>query len=160
MDSSLVNLSEMLNQTIAGQNKDDPVPSNEIITAPICMVKTRQQRTKIFGPLGRVDTQKLSCVTCNKNDPDLGPLLKWKKSGQRPTKSDIQQNSTATRHYWHIWDSIVLINGLLYKNFSRRDGVEDHIQFLVPFLLKKEILENMHNSILSGHLGKKKTKAK
>ncbi|CAC5388086.1 unnamed protein product [Mytilus coruscus] len=43
---------------------------------------------------------------------------------------------------------------------SRRDGVEDHTQFLVPFLLKREILEKMHNSILSGHLGKKKTKAK
>ncbi|CAC5421923.1 unnamed protein product [Mytilus coruscus] len=161
MDSSLVNLSEMLNQTITGQNKDDPVPSNEIITAPICKVKTRQQEKdqNIWTPWegGHSETE---LHKMQENDPDLGPLLKWKESGHRPTNSDIQQNSAATRHYWHIWDSIVLINGLLYKNFSRRDGVEDHTQFLVPFLLKREILEKMHNSILSGHLGKKKTKAK
>ncbi|CAC5368134.1 unnamed protein product [Mytilus coruscus] len=135
MDSSLVNLSEMLNQTITGQNKDDSVTSYEIITAPICMVKTRQQvkDQNIWTPWegGHSETE------LQENDPDLGPLLKWKESGHRPTNSDIQQNSAATRHYWHIWDSIVIINGLLYKNFSRRDGVEDHTQFLVPFLLKR-----------------------
>ncbi|CAC5410306.1 unnamed protein product [Mytilus coruscus] len=70
MESSLVNLSEMLNQTITGQNKDDPVPSNEIITAPICKVKTRQQEKdqNIWTPW-EVDILKLSCIKCKKMTP-------------------------------------------------------------------------------------------
>ncbi|VDI10493.1 Hypothetical predicted protein [Mytilus galloprovincialis] len=79
MDSSLVNLSEMLNQTIAGQNKDDPVPSNEIITAPICMVKTRQQMDQnIWTPWEGGHSETELCKM-QENDPDFGPLLKMEE---------------------------------------------------------------------------------
>ncbi|CAC5421593.1 unnamed protein product [Mytilus coruscus] len=55
----------MLNQTITGQNKDDLVPSNEIITAPYVWLKPdNRRRTKIFGHLGRVDILKPSCELC------------------------------------------------------------------------------------------------
>ena len=94
------------------------------------------------------------------NDSDLGPLLKWKESGLKPTYSEIQQASAATRHYWHLWDSIEIKDGLLFKKFYKKDGTENFSQFLVPFTLRKEVLTNLHNSVLSGHLGKKKTKGK
>jgi hypothetical protein len=38
-------------------------------------------------------------------------------------------------------------------------GVE-YTQLLVPFEIKNEVLKKMHNSVMSGHLGKKKTKGK
>jgi hypothetical protein len=34
--------------------------------------------------------------------------------------------------------------------------VESYNQFIVPFQLSKEILKNMHDSVISGHLGKRK----
>jgi hypothetical protein len=40
----------------------------------------------------------------------------------------------------------------------KRNGTGYHYQFLTPQKLKNEILHQMHNSVLSGHLGKKKTK--
>jgi hypothetical protein len=41
--------------------------------------------------------------------------------------------------------------------FHRKDGIEVYTQLLVPFEIKNEVLKNMHNSVMSGHLGKKKT---
>jgi hypothetical protein len=48
----------------------------------------------------------------------------------------------------------------LFKKFHRKDGIEVYTQLLVPFEIKNEVLKNMHNSVMSGHLGKKKTKGK
>jgi hypothetical protein len=44
--------------------------------------------------------------------------------------------------------------------FHRKDGIEVYTQLLVPFEIKNEVLKKMHNSVMSGHLGKKKTKGK
>jgi hypothetical protein len=54
-------------------------------------------------------------------------------------------------------NSLEITDELLFKKFHRKDGVESYNQFIVPFRLRKEILKNMHDSIISGHLGKKKT---
>jgi hypothetical protein len=48
----------------------------------------------------------------------------------------------------------------LFKKFHRKDGIEDYTQLLVTFEIKNEVLKNMDNSVMSGHLGKKKTKGK
>ena len=54
----------------------------------------------------------------------------------------------------------MLLNGILYKKFLKRDGTGEYLQLLVPSALKKDILCQMHNSLLAGHLGRKKTKQK
>ncbi|XP_071144097.1 uncharacterized protein [Mytilus edulis] len=97
---------------------------------------------------------------CAEDDSDIGPLLQWKEGDTRPNSKELEKYSAATRHYWHLWESVVKKYGLLFKQYSRRDGSGDYRQFLVPDKMKKEVLNNMHNSILSGHLGKNKTKEK
>ena len=84
--------------------------------------------------------------------------MQWKIDGARPLRSEIEKNSHATRHYCFLWDSLLLQNGLLFKEYMKRNGTGYHYQFLTPQKLKNEILHQMHNSVLSGHLGKKKTK--
>jgi hypothetical protein len=44
----------------------------------------------------------------------------------------------------------------LFKKFHRKDGIEIYTQLLVPFEIKNEVLKNMDNSVMSGHLGKMK----
>ena len=68
--------------------------------------------------------------------------------------------SPASRHYWIIWDALILQDSLLCKKFIKKDGTGEYIQFIVPTAMKKEVLHQMHDSVLSGHLGCKKTKAK
>ena len=62
----------------------------------------------------------------------------------------------AVRYYWSIWKSLILQNRCLYRRFYRQDGTGSHLQFKVPKPLRPEILQQMHNSVLSGHLGWKK----
>ena len=94
------------------------------------------------------------------SDPDIGPVVKWKGSGKRPFGADVYNASSATRHYWNTWDQLEMRDGVLFWYFTRRDGTGKHLQYLVPRELQREIMHQMHNSMLSGHLGKRKTRAR
>jgi transposase InsO family protein len=93
-------------------------------------------------------------------DPSIGPLLRWKQEDKRPFGPDICSASPEVRHYWNYWKSLELQNGLLFKQFHCQDGSTSYQQFLVPKKIRKEVLHQMHDAILSGHLGKGKTTAK
>ena len=41
---------------------------------------------------------------------------------------------------------------ILYKRFLKRDGTGDHIQLSVPSALKRDVMCQMHDSLVSGHL--------
>ena len=64
------------------------------------------------------------------------------------------------RFYWRCWDSLKLEDGVLFRKFDRKDASGNHWQFLVPRCLREYVLKQMHNSLLSAHLGRKKTKEK
>ena len=42
--------------------------------------------------------------------------------------------------------------------FKKKDGSGEFDQLVVPSCLRKDVLFQMHNSLLSGHLGQKKTR--
>ncbi|VDH92566.1 Hypothetical predicted protein [Mytilus galloprovincialis] len=137
------------------KNKDGGEPIQ------ICAVKTRKQTSDDnIWTTWNSGHSKEELLKLQEDDPDIGPLLQWKESDTRPNSKEVEKYSAATRHYWHLWESVVKKDGLLFKQYSRRDGSGDYRQFLVPDKMKKEVLNNMHNSILSGHLGKNKTKEK
>lgn len=164
MESSLVKLSSFLSQKSSQneQNFEQETHCTDIINKdPVCAVKTRLQTlTKDIwmpwnGGYSMSDLHDLQV-----KDFDIGPIFKWKESGQRPLSRDVEQNSAATRHYWYIWDSLTIKEGLLYKKVPKSEYVDEKLQLIVPFKLKDEILKNFHCSLISGHLGRKKTKAK
>ena len=82
------------------------------------------------------------------------------KSGKRPSSQEMVTPSPVCRHYWILWDSLILKDGILFRKFLKKDNSSEYLQFIVPSSMKKEILFQMHDSLLSGHLGCKKTKAK
>ena len=93
-------------------------------------------------------------------DPDIAPALRGLTSNKKPCSSEMATESPAARHYWVLWDLLLLRDGLLCKKYIKKDGTGDHVQLVVPSVMKKGILFQMHNSLLSGHLGCKKTKEK
>jgi len=93
-------------------------------------------------------------------DAELGFILSWKVKNERPKFNEVSTMSPAVRHYWSIWDSIKLKEGVLYKEFCKKDGTNTYLQLLVPRDLKKAVLYQMHNALSSGHLGRKKTRHK
>jgi hypothetical protein len=70
-----------------------------------------------------------------RDDTDIGPILLWKENGSRQTFKELENKSPATRHYWHLWDAIEIREGLLFKKFHRKDGIEVYSQLLDSFPL-------------------------
>lgn len=94
------------------------------------------------------------------DDPNVGTILRWVEEGQRPFGSRVCSSSPETRHYWNNWCLLRERNGVLYRQFLRQDGSGDHLQLIVPKSLRSEVMKQMHESVLSGHLGKRKTREK
>lgn len=93
-------------------------------------------------------------------DADISPILYAKEENKRPTSQDMHMASAATRHYWIYWDLLFIQDGILMKSFKKKDGTGDFKQVIIPELMKRDVMYQMHNSLLSGHMGTKKTKEK
>ena len=91
------------------------------------------------------------------NDPDLTIIIRAIEAGKKPSHSEVVVLSPAARYYWSIWDSLTMQDECLHRYFYRKDGSGSHLQFIVPQSMKPEILYQVHNTIVSGHFGRKKT---
>ena len=134
-----------------------PEPFTENILQPETRKQSAEENT--WTPWNNGYSRK-ELQSIQKDDPAIGPILRWKECGSRLDRVELVKDSAATRHYWYLWDSLEITDELLLKQFHRKDGVESYNQFIVRLRLRKEILKNMHDSVISGHIGKKKTKEK
>ena len=65
-----------------------------------------------------------------REDPDIGPILAAKMSGNKPS-------SPTTRHYWILWDSLEVQDVILLKTFFKRDHSGEYLQFIVPLSIRR-----------------------
>ena len=97
-------------------------------------------------------------ATKEKEDPDIScvyeNLLKGRK---RPSSSDAVTKRPAARHYWIIWNSLNIDNGLVVKECLQTNGLSKYKQLLIPRSLRKEVLEEVHDARMGGHFGCRKT---
>ena len=93
-------------------------------------------------------------------DPDIGPVLKWKELGQRPFGPKVCASNPVTKHYWNCWALLQIQDGMLMHHFVRCDAMGDHLQFNVPKSLCNEVLHHVHDSLLGGQLAQKKPERK
>ena len=157
-----------------GQNKT--VAKTEIVRIKqVRSVVTDKQVPSTSADIGKERTTETDCNipattiakltadelrNCQNNDPDIGPIIQAKVSGVKPTSKEMVTRSPACRHYWVIWGTLEIRDDKLYKKFLKTDGIGDHMQLLVPSALKRDVLCQMHDSLVSGHLGCKKTNQK
>jgi hypothetical protein len=93
-------------------------------------------------------------------DAELSQVLHWIKDDKRPETSSLVKESPALRHYWNLWGTFEICNGVLFRKFRKKNGTGDYKQLMVPKAIKLEVLKQMHDVLLSGHLGAKKTREK
>lgn len=106
-----------------------------------------------------IKTSFFDIKTHQQEDKDISQILDWKNKGDRPYGPEVQASSPATRHYWLAWDSLVIQDGILHRWYYKKNG-QSFLQIVIPKSLKGEVLYHMHNTVLSGHLGVKKTREK
>lgn len=105
------------------------------------------------------DRETLS--TMQRDDPDVGIIYKWiSESPERPNRALVHDKSPIVRNLWLLWTQLELIDGVLYKRHVTNHKLTTTRQLVVPFILRDQILESNHKSVLSGHLGVKKTFSK
>ena len=64
--------------------------------------------------------------------------------------------SATTKAYWAQWDSLEVVDGVLYRRWEDAEGHQANNLLLAPKSIWNEILKHLHNSSTAGHLGIKK----
>ena len=109
--------------------------------------------------LGNIDRAEL--ITMQKDDHDIGVVYEWlTESPDRPDRSRVHDKSPEIRNLWLLWNQLHMVNGLLYKRNYTNSKLTTGLQLVVPENLRDRVLKASHTSVLSGHLGLKKTLSK
>jgi hypothetical protein len=69
-------------------------------------------------------------------------------------------NHPAVKYHWSRWDTLILKAGILYRKWENADGHGEKWFAVLPQTLIKLVLTQLHNSVIGGHLGIKKTLSK
>ena len=89
-------------------------------------------------------------------DSNLGIVLTSLEEGMRP--ETVSQCAPATRHYFLIWNSLVVVQGVLCRSIMQNSKTVN--QVILPSVLHKEAFDMCHSSLLGGHFAQKRTKQK
>ena len=130
-------------------------------TDMLMRVKTRQQCNEEpnhhemwFDTYSREDLRAMQM-----QDEHIATVITWKEeSSTRPIGRQVITTSGVTRNLWLLWDQLELHDGILYRKWITTDNTT--LRFIVPRAKQDEILNALHDSIQSGHLGQKKTLAR
>ena len=90
-------------------------------------------------------------------DPILGPLLRGQESGKKSSADELGSLSRSSRRLLQIWDQLTVRNGVLYQRFETSEGTSAVTQTIIPEALREEVLTDLHEGDLGGHLGIDKT---
>jgi len=91
-------------------------------------------------------------------DPEIGPIIRLRL--QQVQKPDIEQllpESEATKMLHSQWEFLVLVEGVLYRRWSSKDGKPEMLLLLVPATLREDYLQRAHSGMCGGHLGVRRT---
>ena len=93
-------------------------------------------------------------------DELIGPIFRAKIDGVKPSVEDITGCDPKYRKLVQIWDQLVLRDELLWRLFENNDNTGCIYQLVIPSSLKTEVLHDIHEGVLGGHLGVDKSLGK
>ena len=78
-------------------------------------------------------------------DPDVEPVRNALVKGElKPDEAIIQSSSPSQRALWKQWDSLVIFEGVMYREFVEANGKVQCYQLVLPSSLKMPFLEMIH----------------
>jgi len=92
----------------------------------------------------------------HQEDDNIGPVVAWLETGFRPPRDIVDVGDPEIKSYWMQWDSLTLVDGLLYRKFERADGTCQYLQLLMPRSMRCAFLKMAHEQS-TGHFGYEKT---
>ncbi|KAJ8938538.1 hypothetical protein NQ318_016908 [Aromia moschata] len=83
------------------KNKAPPSSEKDVVIRRLTVVNDDWQRDELLRD--------------QENDPNLKPIVNWKKEGRKPTWEEVSRYSPTVKSYWAQWNSLVLSDGLLKR---------------------------------------------
>ena len=130
---------------------------------PLAMINTN---TLVDVPLSTGSSNWVEGLTSGQlrdaqlQDPDIGLVIHWLEHGYLPSKRELLLTSPETRALWSCRSNLEFSNGVLFYLWSEHPSLGSRLCVVVPYSLRKEVLQNCHDSRVSGHLGIDKTRNK
>ena len=86
-------------------------------------------------------------------DKRISLIIQWKEQKQKPEWSEIAKYGVELKFYWNIYESLALVNGVLYRLWEeeKRKSVTKHI--VVSSELGKFVFTKLHKIATKGHFG-------
>ena len=90
-------------------------------------------------------------------DPIVGPVLRGKEMDTKPDVGSFPAASKSARRFLQIWEQLVVSSGVLCRHLQPTGDSPGVLQAVIPDALKEEVLSDLHEGVMGGHLGADKT---
>ena len=68
-----------------------------------------------------------------KDDKDIGTILKWMQEGpEQPPWNAVALCSADTKALWNMWPRLTVRDGALKRRYEEVDGLSNHWQIVLP----------------------------
>lgn len=84
---------------------------------------------------------------------DIRLVKDWMEDGKRPDYSEVTAESYMVRSLSAQWNRLVLKNELLCRIWGVEESNNTTYQIVMPLSPRSFILQHMHDSKTSGHIG-------
>ena len=93
-------------------------------------------------------------------DATIGPVLQAREVNERPSTEEMKNASRDTRRLVQLWDQLQVRDGILYRLYEHPTEQTPTLQLVTPTGLRQEVMADLHEGVLGGHLGVEKTVAR
>ena len=118
-------------------------------------LKREEESVEVIGMLEHKTPEEIRELQLQ--DEDIGPLLLSVELDQKPDLSQTMRRSREHARLLQQWDQLVMKNNLLYRRYEDDKGSCQHLQLVIPRVLRRLILKELHGGVSGGHLGEQKT---
>ena len=129
-------------------SSDDPpdTPLSDKVTGAISQPQPTNLQERSTAELRELQLQ----------DSSIGFVLKARENDDKPTSQQVKGMSLTVRRLCQLWDRLKCQDGQLWRIYDDGAGKNERMQLVVPSSLRKEILHEIHQGVVSGHLGEQK----
>lgn len=93
-----------------------------------------------------------------RTDDDIRHIIELLEEHRgKPSWDDIASKSSTTKALWQQWERLSMRNGALYRRFETLPGKSFVWQLIIPFQLRKEVFDLIHEGVTGGHMGRRRT---
>ena len=92
--------------------------------------------------------------------PEIRTIKQWKTNDEKPNWSEVAQYGPELKASWSSWESLVVIDDILYKRKPNETSVENKPRVVLPTVLRKKCFTLLHDNVAAAHFGSQKTLGK